>query len=702
VARKDGIAGQGNEDRDHQGRVEFAPAAARQPQRGCRIRPREDPDRSADGGDGEHAGVRESEDGGRTGGGANERRRQGRAGQQGAGREHSAAAGERRAPGSGVGTPIEIVVGEVRHEVKGAHHGLARGIAARRDRRAGVRRDGNAQRRAGETAGQEFGARQAHERRHLTHPPPLGGTSASSLVTAGMLFGAIDVGTNSIHLVVVECDSLYDTSRVVYKAREMVRLGSNDALERGRLSAKAMARGVEAITRFVVAAQQRDAERIRAVATSAVREADNGIEFRALVEAQAGIALEILDATEEARLIHLGVASGFSIDDRTACIIDIGGGSTEFIVADGERPYLLDSVKLGSLRLYDAFLRDALDPSRAARGLNLYIRDALAPLMERVRLYRVDIAIGTSGTIMGLAAVDAAERGIVLRRVHGYSLTRARLEALQRRMLALTEAERRKIPGMNPRRADIIVAGNAVLIGALAQLGIDEIVVCERALRDGIIVDLIARDRALAQRLGDKHAARLEVLDTLGHKFGYLGPHERHVARLALRLFERLADVHALAPGDRDVLYAAALLHSIGRFIGQSGHHKHAAYIIRAAELTGWRDDERDRIALVARYYRKAMPKPTHPEFAGLAPAERERVAKLAALLRIADGLDARHAGTVNDIVVRRESGRIVIAAQAEADISGELAAAMLKADLFEHVFHVRVALEALTAEVRA
>jgi exopolyphosphatase/guanosine-5'-triphosphate,3'-diphosphate pyrophosphatase len=147
----------------------------------------------------------------------------------------------------------------------------------------------------------------------------------------------------------------------------------------------------------------------------------------------------------------------------------------------------------------------------------LYVRDALAPLMQRVRTYRIDLCIGTSGTIMGLAAVDAADRGIELRRVHGYTLELARLESLQKRMLAMLEADRKKLPGMNPRRADIIVAGNAVLISALTQLGIPAIVVCERALRDGIIVDLIARDRALAKQLGDLHAARLAELEALAH-----------------------------------------------------------------------------------------------------------------------------------------------------------------------------------------
>ncbi|MFN2460507.1 MAG: HD domain-containing protein [Candidatus Velthaea sp.] len=527
-------------------------------------------------------------------------------------------------------------------------------------------------------------------------------TGASDLrcVRGAMLFGAIDVGTNSIHLIVVEFDSTFDTTRVIYKAREMVRLGSNDAMERGRLSPKAMTRGVDAIARFVAAARERGAERIRAVATSAVREADNGDAFRADVEASTGVALEILDATEEARLIHLGVANGYPIYDRLACIIDIGGGSTEFIVADGDRPYLLESVKLGSLRLYDQFLRDAGSAARAARGLNGYIRDVIAPVAERVRRYSIDVCIGTSGTIMGLAALDAADRGTPLKRVHGYALERARLEALQRKMLGMSEAERRKMAGMNPRRADIIVAGNAVLITALAQLGVEEIVVCERALRDGIIVDLVAQDRALAQRLGDERVRRLEALDALAHKYEHLGGHQRHVARLALRLFERPADLHGLAPADRDILYAAALLHSIGRFVAQSAHHKHAAYVIRNSPLPGWRADERELIAVTARYYRKAMPKPAHPEFAALSSADRERVEKLAALLRIADGLDIRHLGVVNDVAARRDDGAVVIAAQAEADVAGEVAAAMFKGDLFERTFGARLVVETAPAEV--
>ncbi|MGH7662120.1 MAG: hypothetical protein ACRENA_14540, partial [Vulcanimicrobiaceae bacterium] len=172
-----------------------------------------------------------------------------------------------------------------------------------------------------------------------------------------MRIGAIDVGTNSIHLIVVEVDADSMSTRTIFKAREMVRLGADDALDGGTIGKRAAARGVEAIARFVRLAREREAERIRAVATSAVREARNGADFAADVERLCGIPLEVLDDREEARLIYLGVTRNFPLQDRLACIIDIGGGSTEFIVADDRRPYVLESVKLGSLRLYDAYLR---------------------------------------------------------------------------------------------------------------------------------------------------------------------------------------------------------------------------------------------------------------------------------------------------------------------------------------------------------
>jgi exopolyphosphatase/guanosine-5'-triphosphate,3'-diphosphate pyrophosphatase len=249
---------------------------------------------------------------------------------------------------------------------------------------------------------------------------------------------------------------------------------------------------------------------------------------------------------------------------------------------------------------------------------------------------------------------------------------------------------------MNPRRADIIPAGNAVLINALALLGRDEIVVCESALRDGVVVDLAHRDRELAQRLGDERAQRLAAVERLAQRYEQLGGHQRNVARIALILFERLVPVHGLPLADRDLLWAAAILHSIGRFVARSSRHKHSAYLIRNSAIEGWRDDEREIVAQVARYYRRAMPKPSHPEYVALSAGDRRRVDALAALLRVADGLDARHLGNVVDIAARAENGRLLLTAQADGDISGELAAATEKADLFERAFGMPAAFGAV------
>ncbi len=504
-----------------------------------------------------------------------------------------------------------------------------------------------------------------------------------------MLLGAIDVGTNSIHLIIVDVDERYGTSRVVFKAREMVRLGSGDLFERGRLGHAALARGVDAMERFAAAAESRGlaASAIRAVATSAVREAENGVEFVDAVRARAGITVEVLSDTDEARLIALGVAHGYPIYDRLACIIDIGGGSTEFIVADGRRTYLLESVKLGSLRMYDAFLRDAPRSGYAYAKMEERIAQTLAPVMERLRTHAFDLVIGTSGTIMGLAALDAGDRAVVQPRIHGYRLERERLRLLQAKMRNLDESERKKLPGMNPRRADIIVAGNAILIGALDLLDARALVVCERALREGLIVDLMARERQPGAEVASDRTRRRDAVEALAQHYGSAGVHERTVARLALSLFTELAEIHKLPVDDGELLFAAAMLHDVGHFVATSGHHKHGSYLIRNATLDGWRDDEKALIAAVARYHRKSMPKPTHPEFAALGQRERYRVSALASLLRIAEGLDSRHLGAVGALAVERKPGAITIAAQAEEAVSGELAVATMRADLFERTF---------------
>jgi exopolyphosphatase/guanosine-5'-triphosphate,3'-diphosphate pyrophosphatase len=512
-----------------------------------------------------------------------------------------------------------------------------------------------------------------------------------------MLLGAIDIGTNSIHLIVVELDPRFGTSRTLIKEREMVRLGAGDALARGHLGRKAIERGVAAISRFAEIARKAGAGEIRAVATSAVREASNRAEFVAAVRSACGVTVEVLSEHDEARLIHLGVSRGFQLSEGGVCIVDIGGGSTEVIVADDARPYFLHSVKLGSLRLYEEYLRDGKDAGY--RALRKHVVEVLAPLGEQLAEFRFEMVVGTSGTIMGLAALDAARAGTPVARTHGYHLRLDRLRKLQAQMIRMTPEERRKMPGMNPRRSDIIVAGNVVLIEMLKLLGRSEIVVCERALREGIVVDFLERNVAIARKLGDERTRRFDAIHAFGRRFGHDGVHETHVANLAILLFDRLREVHALEPAERDILFAAALMHDIGRTIDESSHHKHGAYIVRNARLEGWRADEKELIAVLVRYHRRSLPKPTHPEFIAADAARRRTIGILGGILRIADGLDSRHLGVVSDVAVRAAGTRLEIVAFAEQDVTTEVASAIYKSDMLARALGMPVTIRSAEVE---
>jgi len=502
-----------------------------------------------------------------------------------------------------------------------------------------------------------------------------------------MLLGAIDVGTNSIHLIVVELDPRYGTSRTILKAREMVRLGGGDALARGHLSKKAVQRGVAAIAKFAAAARAAGASDIRAVATSAVREASNREEFLAAVRATCGVTVDVLDDVEEARLIHLGVSRGYPLGGRVACIFDIGGGSTEFIVGDAERAFYLHSVRVGSLRLYDEYLRDDSAGTLGYRALDRYVRAALAPVAAQLADYRFDTLIGTSGTVLGLAALDAAGTGAATQRAHGYVLRLEPLRALQKVMLKLGPAERRKMPGMNPRRSDIIVAGTAIVIAVMEALGRDELVVSERALREGIVVDYLERNIEITRKLGDERTRRFDAAHALARRFGQLDAHQHHIGALALQLFDALSELHRFEPAERDSLFAAAILHDVGRAIAASAHHKHGAYVVRNAGLPGWRPEEVELIAALVRYHRKSLPKPTHPEWANASLAQRKKIEGLAGILRVADGLDRRRLSVVSALNVVVTPGTVDVTLDALQDASPEVGGAFFKADLFERAF---------------
>ncbi|MGH7683813.1 MAG: HD domain-containing protein, partial [Vulcanimicrobiaceae bacterium] len=287
-----------------------------------------------------------------------------------------------------------------------------------------------------------------------------------------------------------------------------------------------------------------------------------------------------------------------------------------------------------------------------------------------------------SGTIMGLAALDVGQRVARLATVHGHVLTLERLRALQAKMLSLTESERRAMPGMNARRADIIIAGAAILIEALTGVGATELTISQHALREGVVIDLVQADVEIARRLDALRTRRRESVASLARRYQSGGLHERSVARIALSVFDDLTPYVRVLPSDRELLHAAALLHDVGKFVNRSAHHKHSAYLIRNSAIDGWSDREKELLATIVRYHRKALPKPTHAEWTGLDEEERERTALLAGILRVADGLDIRQRGVVNEVRARWGVDAVVLDVEGSEDLAMELGAAEFKADL--------------------
>lgn len=468
------------------------------------------------------------------------------------------------------------------------------------------------------------------------------------------LHAAIDIGTNSIHLVVARAmdGGGFD---IVTSEKEMVRLGSGGG-DMKRLAPDAMDRGMAALARMVEVAASLGAD-VSAVATSAVREAENRQEFVDRVERELGLTIDVISGLEEARLIFQGVMQGVPVLDRRVLVVDIGGGSTEFVI--GERGELVEarSLRLGAIRVTERFGTAGTDgraPSaKAVERCRSFLWAALSGVARELGGHRPEVAIGSSGTILAVASMVLGVRGVDVRQMNGVSFSAEELHEVVERVLSSSAAERRRIRGLDERRTDIIVGGALLLEEIVNAFGLTAMTVSELALREGVLLDRFPAAPVTGHReVRRVNAARLARL---------LDPDLTHAetsARLALQLFDRTADLHQLGPDARELLDLASLVHNVGLFIAHSGHHKHSYYVIRNSErLTGFTEHEIELIALVARYHRKSHPSEKHAEFATLSPADRRLVRILAGLLRIAIGLDRRHSGRVASVAVHLEGG---------------------------------------------
>ncbi len=471
-----------------------------------------------------------------------------------------------------------------------------------------------------------------------------------ALRRGGELRAAIDLGTNSFHLLIarVDADGRFD---VIAKEKEMVRLGSGSGDMR-ELSRDAMDRGIAALGRFRQIAESFGAE-LTAVATSALREAQNRAEFIERARRDAGVSIDVISGVEEARLIHLGVLQALPVFSEQILVVDIGGGSTEFVVGQERDLRSAHSTKLGAIRLTDRFFPDGRSKPKAVKECRTYVRSFLVPTIRRLRDHRPFQAVGSSGTINTVARMVVAGRGgDPLAATNGVVFDRGELAAVVDLVLAAPKpAQRVELEGLDEKRRDIIVGGIVLLEQIFDALDIEDMVVSEAALREGVLLDLVERSSAPSfHHLSNIRRGSVLRMAALYHED--IGHIER-ATDLALELFDATLELHGLELDARDLLEAAGMLHNVGLFVSHAAHHKHSYYVIKHSDqLAGFTDREIELIAQIARYHRKSEPKPSHREFQELDAAGQRIVRILAGVLRIAIALDRTRQGGVGDLEV--------------------------------------------------
>jgi exopolyphosphatase/guanosine-5'-triphosphate,3'-diphosphate pyrophosphatase len=462
----------------------------------------------------------------------------------------------------------------------------------------------------------------------------------------GVRLAAIDIGSNSIRQIVADV-STSGTIRIIDEMKAAPRLGAGLS-GAGKLSAASMRHALEAVQRMATLARQLGAVRIHVVATSAVREAENRRDFLDLVREETGLRVRLLTGEDEARLSFRSALAHFDLAVRRAVVMDIGGGSLELAMsADGvvER---LESFPFGALRLTEEFLGDRPRPKQLKK-LRSRVREGIRRALP-VRDWRGAQLIGSGGTFTNLGAIHLAARGLPFDgRVHGTLVPREEIEHLLDMLLASSRQERAAIPGLNPQRADIILAGLAVAAEVMARIEVRELTVSGYGIREGLLLE----SARVAPMPADPGEARERSVRSFAERCHFEQPHAEHVQRLALQLFDALGRRLALDQSDRAILADAALLHDVGYHIGHARHHKHSFHLISHAELLGVSPEEQMLIAHVARYHRGAEPKKKHREFGQLERENRRRIRLLAAILRLADGLDRGHVGAVRRVKVR-------------------------------------------------
>jgi exopolyphosphatase / guanosine-5'-triphosphate,3'-diphosphate pyrophosphatase len=539
-----------------------------------------------------------------------------------------------------------------------------------------------------------------------------------------MKLAAIDIGSNSIHLVIVRAVK-GQHPEIIDREKEMVRLGAG-TLREHRLSKKTIERAITTLRRFKKMAEHNGADPIIATATSAVRESRNSDQFIEQVRKEVGLDVQVLPGVEEARLIAMAVSEVTDFNNRRALIIDIGGGSTEFIITGGGEPELMRSLRLGAVRLTEKFI--STDPvSTEERNLLIAnIRADFTRAAAEIKNAGFDFVIGSSGTVLNMVnAVVQRHDPYGSEEVSDYepfsqTVTLDQIEGLNRKLARMTVRERRRVPGIEKGRADIIVAGGLLLQCILSDLDAAEIASCDWSLREGVILNYLRRRReahiapkvkalanqedSLSYPVDDDSTldVRARSVLSVARRYAYDVAHSHHVVRLASRIFDDTKELHQLSGQDRKLLQYAAILHDIGYHIAHNNHHRHGLYLIRNSEMPGFTGDEIAMMAAMVRYHRGSLPRKSadarsrheHEDYYTLDRKQRAAVLRLASILQIADGLDRSHQQLIGDVRCEVADGVVTFVASSAGECELEMWSAERKATWFSDIFKVGVGFE--------
>jgi exopolyphosphatase/guanosine-5'-triphosphate,3'-diphosphate pyrophosphatase len=520
-------------------------------------------------------------------------------------------------------------------------------------------------------------------------------------VRENQMIAAIDIGTNSLHMVIVKIEAALPSFTMIAREKETVRLGDRNLIT-GELKPEIMNKAIACLGRFKTLAYSLGANTIVSVATSAVRESPNGKEFLHQIETQVGLTVDLISGPEEARRIYLGVLSGMEFNNQPHIIIDIGGGSTELILGDSEEPRSLTSTKIGAVRLTGELVNSDPITETEFKYLQAYARGMLERSVEEVqgklKIGDFPRLIGTSGTIETIATIHAREKlGLVPSTLNGYQFSLQDLRTWVTRLRRMTNIERAAIPGMPEKRSEVILAGAVILQEAMTLLGVDSLTVCERSLREGVIVDWMLAHGFIDNRLRFQSSVRERSVLKTAKKYSSNLEHSERISAFALNIFDQTqGKLHYWNTDQRKLLWAAAILHNCGHYVSHSAHHKHSYYLIRNGELLGYNETEIEIIANIARYHRKSPPKKKHENYRNLLHKEhRQMVNQLSAMLRLAVALDRRRIGAISHIQCEylpnfKEFKMLIFPSSIEDECALEMWSLDYKKGVFEEEFGLR------------